>query len=69
MSRFGDLVGGKSTPTPTPAPVVKEVPSKKEPNLSEMSKKELESYGRTVGVELDRRHSKKDLVKELKDVI
>jgi len=66
MSRFGDLVGGKPTPTPTPAPVVKEVPSKKEPNLSEMSKKELESYGRTVGIELDRRHSRKDLVKELK---
>ena len=36
-------------------------------NLSEMSKKELETYGRTLGVELDRRHSKKDLVKELKD--
>ena len=80
MSRFGDLIGGKGTPAPTPAPepvvekvapVVEKTPVKKTSNasLDSMSKKELESYGRTVGVELDRRHSKKDLVKELKDVL
>ena len=77
MSRFGDLVRGKaSTPAPEPvvekvAPVVEKTPVKKtsDVSLESMSKKELESYGRTVGVELDRRHSKKDLVKELKDVI
>ena len=75
MSRFGDLVKGKaSTPAPEPvvekvAPVVEETPVKKTSNVSldSMSKKELESYGRKVGVELDRRHSKKDLVKELKE--
>ena len=77
MSRFGDLVRGKaSTPAPEPvvekvAPVVKTTPAKKtsDVSLESMSKKELESYGRTVGVELDRRHSKKDLVKELKEVL
>ena len=69
MSKFGELLGVTPKPTPTPAPVVEKTPPKKEPDLSEMSKKELESYGRTVGVELDRRHSKKDLVKELKDVL
>lgn len=35
-------------------------------SLQDMSKKELEEYGRTVGIELDRRHSHSRLVKELK---
>ena len=72
MSKFGDLIRGKaSTPAPTPAPVVEETPVKETTDvpLESMSKKELEAYGRTVGIELDRRHSKKDLVKELKEVI
>ena len=77
MSRFGDLVKGKkSTPAPEPvvekvAPVVEKTPVKKtsDVSLESMSKKELETYGRTLGVELDRRHSRKDLVKELKDVL
>ena len=72
MSKFGDLVRGKvSTPAPKPAPVVEEttVEETSDVSLESMSKKELESYGRTLGVELDRRHSKKDLVKELKDVL
>ena len=66
MSKFGDLLSGKSS---TPAPVVEETPVKEttDASLDSMSKKELEDYGRTVGVELDRRHSKKDLVKELKE--
>ena len=70
MSKFGDLIRGKaSTPAPAPAPVVEKTPAKKTSDvpLDGMSKKELESYGRKVGVELDRRHSKKDLVKELKE--
>ena len=71
MSKFGDLLGVTPKPAAKPEPVVEETPVKKtaEVSLESMSKKELESYGRTVGVELDRRHSKKDLVKELKDVI
>ena len=70
MSKFGDLISGKA-PAPTPAPVVEETPVEKtaDVSLDSMSKKELEDYGRTVGVELDRRHSKKDLVKELKEKI
>ena len=76
MSHFGDLLKGKVT-----APVVDEVPSKQEVvtvvetsnegevNFSGMSKKQLESYGRTVGIELDRRHSKSKLLKELQEHI
>lgn len=36
-------------------------------SFHDMSKKELEEYGRTVGIELDRRHSKRRLVQELED--
>ena len=75
MSHFGDLIGGKQTPkpapVPVPAPVVEEVPPtvevQEEINLSSMSKKQLEVYGRTVGIELDRRHSKSKLLRELKE--
>ena len=38
-------------------------------SLHDMTKKELEEYGRTVGIELDRRHSKKRLVKELEEYL
>ena len=81
MSHFGDLLGAKPTPTPTPtptpAPVVQEPPlresfkleEKSKTNFSEMSKKQLESYGRTVGIELDRRHSKSKLLEELQEHI
>ena len=38
-------------------------------SLHDMTKKELEEYGRTVGIELDRRHSKDRLVQELEDYL
>ena len=83
MSRFGDLIHGKTTETPvieTPvveeAPVVDTAPSSVEDpvdpepiDLSSLSKDELEDYGRTIGIELDRRHSKTKLVKQLEDHI
>jgi len=84
MTKFGDLIRGKaSTPVPTPVPVVEETPPRPEEevaaavastdesevNFSAMSKKELERYGRTLGIELDRRHSKADLIEELKGVL
>ena len=36
-------------------------------SIDEMGKDELEEYGRTLDIELDRRHSRKKLIKELKD--
>ena len=98
MSRFGDLLGGK-TPAPAPAapaqPTPVAVPSEpaeaiapdsivvEEPeeesvetftyesdvSIDEMSKDELEEYGRTVGIELDKRHSRRKMVKELKEYL
>ena len=57
MSRFGDLLGGTSEP------VVDTAPSSYEPvdetkAFADMSKVELEDYGRTIGIELDRRQGK-----------
>lgn len=38
-------------------------------SLHEMTKDELEEYGRTVGIELDKRHSRKRLVQELEEYL
>ena len=67
MSRFGDLLRGKgnTSPEPTVEPVVES----SEPDLKSMSKDDLENYGRTVGIELDRRHNKAKLITELTDHI
>jgi hypothetical protein len=79
MSKFGDLLkGGSPAPkveaAPAPEPIVEEVLFTPEEEvlteaspLEEMSKKELEDYGRTLGIELDRRHSKESLIEEIKD--
>ena len=83
MSRFGDLIHGKTTETPVvETPVVEEAPvvdtapaSVEDPvdpeplDLLSLSKDELEDYGRTIGIELDRRLSKNKLVKQLEDHI
>ncbi len=34
-------------------------------SLDNMTKNELEEYGRTIGIELDRRHSKSSLIEEI----
>ena len=79
MSHFGDLLAGKTPITEIPklsTPVVEEPPRPEEEiadafsntkDFSDMSKVELEEYGRTVGIELDRRYSKSKLIKELED--
>ena len=38
-------------------------------NLKTMTKSELETYGRSVGIELDKRHTKVDLIAELEQFI
>ena len=83
MSKFGDLINGTVTVEtveapvePVAEPVVDTAPSSVEDpvdpepiDLSSLSKDELEDYGRTIGIELDRRHSKTKLVKQLEDHI
>ena len=72
MSRFGDLFRGEAAPAPEP--VVEEVlvTPKEEvlteaSPLEEMNKRELEEYGRTMGIQLDRRRSKETLIEELRE--
>ena len=36
-------------------------------NFDSMTKKQLEEFGRTIGIELDKRYTKKVLIKELKE--
>ena len=38
---------------------------KERPNFHKMTKKQLEEYGRSIGIELDRRHTKKSLIETL----
>ena len=80
MSKFGDLLGGKTAPAatppapapvveappapPAPAPVVEQAPPLKQ-ELIKKSKDELEQIGRGVGIELDKRNSHSKLVVEL----
>jgi hypothetical protein len=53
-----------------PAPVleVEETEEEVKVALEELTKDELEVYGRELGVELDKRHSKKALIKELEEL-
>ena len=82
MSKFGDLINGTETVESVEIPVVEETsvvdtapasvedPVDPEPlDLSGLSKDELEDYGRTIGIELDRRHSKKKLINQLEEHI
>ena len=82
MSKFGDLINGNETVQTVETPVVEEAPVvdtapasvedtvDPEPlELKSLSKDELEDYGRTIGIELDRRLSKNKLVKQLEDHI
>ena len=79
MSKFGDLISGVQPVETIETPVVEETPvvdtapaSVEEPTPLDyklMSKNALEDYGRTIGIELDRRHSKSKLIKELEDFI
>ena len=68
MSHFGDLIG-KTSPKTEPAVVIEPDPvvEEKPIDFGKMSKSELEIYGRTVGIELDRRYSKSKLIKELEE--
>ena len=55
-------------PEPEDEVVITEEPVVEQTNdFESMTKKQLEDFGRTIGIELDRRHSKKVLIKELEE--
>ena len=60
----------EETPVVDTAPASVEDPVDPEPlDLLSLSKDELEDYGRTIGIELDRRLSKKKLINQLEEHI
>ena len=53
---------------PAPEPIVEaEVVNQKD--FTAMTKSELEEFGRTIGIELDKRHTKAELISELETFI
>ena len=57
-------------PEPVVEPVKKEALEVQKETIADfesMTKAQLETYGRTIGLELDKRHSKADLIAELKN--
>ena len=79
MTRFTELLATNevhsayedvTTSVEDTAPASVEEPVNPEPlDFETMSKLELETFGRTIGIELDRRHNKSKLIKQLKDHI
>lgn len=78
MTRFGELLKGSVTtgsvekidelPPRPEEEIASNVESSSDLDFNSMSKLELESYGRTLGVELDRRQSKDKLINQLKNI-
>tara|TARA_Y100000356_G_scaffold14340_1_gene10217 strand:+ start:164 stop:469 length:306 start_codon:yes stop_codon:yes gene_type:complete len=70
-----DEMMGDDPVTTCPAPVVKPEPKtvvttqepvvEKTNDFKSMTKKQLEAFGRTLGLELDKRHNKASLIAEL----
>ena len=79
MTRFSELMMTNevhsayedvTTSVEDTAPASVEEPVNPEPlDFNSMSKLELETFGRTIGIELDRRHNKTKLIKQLQDHI
>ena len=68
-----ELVHSTNAVAPVVEPEPEEVVITEEPvvektnDFESMTKKELEDFGRTIGIELDKRHSKKVLIQELEE--
>ena len=76
MTRFSELLMTNEVHSASEGEVVDTAPaSVEEPvnpeplDFDSMSKLELETFGRTIGIELDRRHNKLKLIKQLQDHI
>ena len=68
-----ELIHSGKVAEPVVEPESEEVVITEEPvvekanDFESMTKKQLEDFGRTIGIELDRRQSKKVLIKELEE--
>jgi len=65
-----NLIHSTKTVEPVIEPVKKEALEVQKETIADfesMTKAQLETYGRTIGLELDKRHTKADLIAELKN--
>ena len=65
-----NLIHSTKTVEPVIEPVKKEaleVQKETTADFEAMTKAQLETYGRTIGLELDKRHNKAELIAELKN--
>jgi len=63
------IVAACPAPEPVVEPVKKEALEVQKETIADfeaMTKAQLETYGRTIGLELDKRHNKAELIAELK---
>ena len=63
----GKVVKPVVEPEPEEVVITEEPVVEQTNDFESMTKKQLEDFGRTIGIELDRRHSKKVLIKELEE--
>ena len=63
----GKVVEPVVEPEPEEVVITEESVIKQTNDFESMTKKQLEDFGRTIGIELDRRQSKKFLIKELEE--
>jgi|TARA_B100002052_G_scaffold83779_1_gene76950 hypothetical protein len=63
----GKLIEPVVEPEPEEIVVTEEPVVKQTNDFESMTKKQLEEFGRTIGIELDRRQNKKVLIKELEE--
>ena len=65
QAEIDEYMGTAPAPKPKPKSKPAADPTIEPKSVHEMTKLELEALGRQHGVELDRRHSKQDLIEEL----
>lgn len=66
---FDEVVGEVVEEPTSEEEVVELLPYESDVSFHDMTKKELEEYGRTVGIDLDRRRSKENMIQELEDYL
>ena len=67
LTHSGKVTEPVVEPEPEEVVVIEEPIAEKANDFESMTKKQLEDFGRTIGIELDRRQNKKVLIKELEE--
>ena len=63
-----ELVGGSEAELPVPSNTTLDLAKETSIDYEAMTKRQLEEYGRTIGIELDRRQTKISLIQKLEAV-